>query len=56
MVADFSAPDSPNSGELSPPDPAHVTSPVQMSEPQILQSGQAGYTEHLLEISQNKIR
>ena len=56
MVADFSAPDSPHSGELSLPDPANVTPPVQMSEPRILQSGQAGYSEHLLQISQNKVR
>ena len=37
MNADFPAPDSPNSGSLSLHDPAHVTWPVQMSEPQISQ-------------------
>ena len=52
MVADSSAPDSLHTGELSLSDPDGVTPPVQMPEPRNLQSGQ-GYSEHLLQISQN---
>ena len=54
MNADLSAPDPLHTGKLSLSDLDGLTPLVQMPEPRNLQSGQ-GYSEHLLQISQNTV-